>query len=327
MSSPNAMYQQQLQQQAITDTAVGQGIYAMYGGTPPAPQSGGLGSIGSAPNVPVAAPAQLGQGGTGQSPMSSTLPVASVTAPSPLPGGQPRNPIAGQAPPGLAGATPQQQPQQQTSQPSPQLQAQQQQPRQMPDLSMHEGQFDFPSLAKALVAKGMPPQQIGRIIGSPMFEKMLNAQGLQQYRALNFGERQYEFDERDRRASEREAGLDERQARGEAYRTNITASQIQMGAIKLNADKQIATINAAVVANKIEPADAQKQIKAILDDLNTKVGEQITKMLAGPGEGGSSAPTGAGTEQDPVVVKTPKDAQALKPGTIYKTPDGQVMVR
>jgi len=86
----------------------------------------------------------------------------------------------------------------------------------------------------------------------------------------------------------------------------------------------------AVLAAKLrdpsaKPEERQKALEEIQKN-NQEYQENSDKLLKGGGEEASPV-EGAGTETDPVKVKTPQDAQKLPPGTIYATPDGQVMVR
>ena len=276
-------------QQLEQDSATGQGLYAMMGMTPPQ-QQGGLGSLlsGGAPNVPVQAPTgpQIGQGGVAQSPMPQP---AAVSVPAPaLARGQPMTANAGQAPPIGQGASPQTpsmaQPQQ-TAQLSPQMQQQQGQPQQPPDLSIHDGQFDFNHLMSNLVKQGWSPQKLGRIASSPAFARMLNQEGLNQYRNLGLGIRQENAEtSRDRLSQQaqefdkREAEIDKRQQNSIATRQNITGSVATFHTINASAQAKIAQINASVQRGDITPQDAQKQIQAINDDREKRIGEGIAKM-------------------------------------------------
>ena len=246
----------------VQDTATGQGLYAMMGMTPPQ-QQGGLGGLlsGGAPNVPVQAPTgpQIGQGGTPQSPMPQPGSV-SVTAPA-LPRSQPMTASGGQTPPigqvppsaaSLQGNAPQQ-----TAQLSPQLQGQQNQQQQPPDLSIHDGQFDFNHLMSNLVKQGWSPQKLGRIASSPAFARMLNQEGLNQYRNLGLGIRQENAETAQERLSQqaaqfdrREGEIDRRQQNSIAARRNITGSVATFAAINKDAQAKIAQINAAVTVRQ-----------------------------------------------------------------------------
>ena len=276
-------------QQLEQDSATGQGLYAMMGMSPPQ-QQGGLGSLaGGAPNVPVQAPTgpQLGQGGVAQSPMPQP---AAVSVPAPvLARGQPMTASGGQTPPigqvppsaaSLQGNAPQQ-----TAQLSPQLQGQQNQQQQPPDLSIHDGQFDFNHLMSNLVKQGWSPQKLGRIASSPAFARMLNQEGLNQYRNLGLGIRQENAEtSRDRLSQQaqefdkREAEIDKRQQNSIATRQNITGSVATFHTINASAQAKIAQINASVQRGDITPQDAQKQIQAINDDREKRIGEGIAKM-------------------------------------------------
>lgn len=196
-------------------------------------------------------------------------------------GGQ--TPPIGQVPPSAAslqGNAPQQ-----TAQLSPQLQGQQNQQQQPPDLSIHDGQFDFNHLMSNLVKQGWSPQKLGRIASSPAFARMLNQEGLNQYRNLGLGIRQENADTAQERLSQqaaqfdrREGEIDRRQQNSIAARRNITGSVATFAAINKDAQAKIAQINAAVTSGKMEPADAQKQIQAINDDREKRIGEGIAKM-------------------------------------------------
>jgi hypothetical protein len=329
-------------QQAKDDTAAGLGIYALSGQTPP--QQGGLGGLGSLllgqGGVPpvgggVQAP-QIGQGGVAQSPGSVQSPMVQ-SGPSSLPAGQPMTATAGQTPPQAAPAAPPAPQQTSQAQQSPQYQGQQQQTSKAPDLSMHDGMFDFHTLAKALTDRKMPPQQIGRIMRNPSFVSMLNNQGLQQYRMLGLDERMRHDRELEDLKKEAQESTDRHRRFMEGYdswKTKLTGVAQQYKLINDAYDARKTIIQKQVQAGNVTPEAADKQLKDLESERDTKMG-QVTSdyMKSAPTEGGeqstsgSGGSQGAGTEQDPVKVKTPQDAQALKPGTIYETPDGQVMVR
>ena len=291
----NSTFAPQLQQYQ-NDAATGEGLYAMMGMTPPQ-QQGGLGSLfsGGAPNVPVQAPTgpQLGQGGVAQSPMPQP---AAVSVPAPaLARGQPMTANAGQSPPmgqgqGAPSQTPPMAQPQQTAQLSPQLQNQQNAPQQPPDLSRFDGQFDFNHLMQNLVrSPGMNPQKLGRIARSPAFERMLNQEGLNQYRNLGLGIRADNAETARKRAADeavkfarqtKEHALDREEQEAERQYSAQT-NWLMFGAPDVGADGK--------------PIDKQKLHKDLddahnkrIDDINKRRAALDTDQGSGGAQGGAS---------------------------------------
>ena len=312
-----------LLQQYQQDSAVGQGLYALAG--VPLPQQGGTSPLGAPPNVSMApaAPQQtFGQGGVAQSP----IPVPQAVQPSALPRGQPMNPSGGQSLP-VPGAS--QPPQGGTVQPSqtqqPQLPqqsqvVQNQQPK-GPDLSMHNGMYDLPTMLNNLVRQpGMTPQKLGRIANSRAFEAMMNNQGLQQYRMLGLGLRQEGLNiQQDRLAQQadefgkREERIKENEKESRDFRGNMATSAAALGVAKLKAAKALDDISKQVQAGTMTPQEGDKRSKQIRDDLDKQTGDVINqiKSFGAGGESSSSSSDASAVEEAKSAIAAGRNRQMV----------------
>jgi len=145
--------------------------------------------------------------------------------------------------------------------------------------------------------------------------------------ASNRAERQREFAGRQEQAGKHEKAVSERSAARGAQRENMARQNEELKAAREVYNKDIKDVDARVKNNQMSPADGDKYKAEITKKYNENRAAVMQKY-ATPQQGqGAAATSGAGTEDDPVKVKTPAEASALKPGTIYQTPDGRTMVR
>ena len=209
---PEGVQLQQVQQQNQGLTDFGNALATAYGGQGAPQQTGPGGPLGSIMSalqgggqqlqaaqqfsMPQPAPPQQampqtgGQGGAPQGGMQVPVPQAPAQqAPPPMPQQvQPGGGVQRAPPPIGQGAQQQAQP---SPQPPPQQQAQPQPPPQPPQQQGPQGgqppsgmlgQLDLPTLVRNLVKNGVTGRRLGESV--QRFIPLLNAQGLQQYRAI-----------------------------------------------------------------------------------------------------------------------------------------------
>ena len=133
-----------------------------------------------------------------QTPLTA-LQAAPQAAPSPQPRGTPGTPSPGVAPPPPIAAP---QTQAAPSAPSQSNQPQPQGQTQSPYDAVHQqyqGMFDLNQMARNLWKQpGMTYEKVGRIMNAPGFERMLNQQGLMQFKAAGLGIQQQRADTAER---------------------------------------------------------------------------------------------------------------------------------
>jgi hypothetical protein len=212
--------------------------------------------------------------------------------------------------------------------------------------SINQGPLDLPQLVQALqrVHPGIKGVQMTRALAAAL--PLLNMVGRQQLQQMGMDLRRQMI--LDREASTRMTEQDRAQNRdlraaGQAKTATATRDKVNEARDNRNIARQ--TLNqlrmrltaletftgTKTPEMEQEMKDLREQIKDAVKEAETANKEYDSTLKGSRGggneQGDAAVPEGGGTEANPVKVKTPQDAEKLKPGTVYVTPDGQVMVR
>lgn len=221
-------------------------------------------------------------------------------------------------------------------------------------------QMSLPQIIQSLRAQpGMTPQKMMSALNQIL--PVMNAQSQQDYRQVMLGlsaQRNQETQTRDTNTqTDRERGLQdreaaqtekahefqERQARiGDEFKQRLDQNEEKIKASAKKEDREFAYregkdmvqqqlaatrneiyANSAVIADPKEQARLLKDAASQADAANKRLDDAYKTKPATA----SAKPPGDQAANEPVKVKTPAEAQALKPGTVYTTPDGQQYTR